>query len=43
MKDYKPIDSGECQMKCDRKVLMAKEGPIIVCDGCKRIIINKNK
>jgi hypothetical protein len=32
-----------CEMKCDRKVLMTKNGPVIVCNGCLRIVIdNRN-
>lgn len=40
LKDYAPIGIKSCEMKCDRKVIKGSEGqPIIVCDGCKRIIM----
>lgn len=29
---------GRCQGKCDRTIIRTKEGPKIVCLGCKRII-----
>ena len=42
--DFAPIGTKECQMKCDRKVIMTKNGPVIVCDGCKRIVMdNRNE
>ena len=35
---------GECQMKCERGVIMTKEGPVIICHGCKRIVMdNRDK
>lgn len=36
--DYTSI--GFCQMLCDRKVIMTQNGPVIVCEGCKRIVID---
>ena len=33
----------ECQMKCDREVLMTKTGPIIICHGCERIVMDNRK
>ena len=42
--DFAPIGTKECQMKCDRKVIMTKNGPVIVCDGCKRVVMdNRNE
>ena len=37
---YAPEGKGDCEMKCDRKVIMTKNGSIIVCDGCKRVVID---
>ena len=31
---------GFCQMKCERRVIMMSNGPVIVCEGCKRIVID---
>lgn len=39
--DFTP--NGECKMKCDRGVIMTKEGPVIVCHGCKRIVIDNRQ
>jgi hypothetical protein len=30
-------------MKCDRDVVMTKEGPVIVCKGCMRIVMDNRK
>jgi len=35
---------GECQMNCQRRVIVTKSGSVIVCDGCMRIVIdNRNR
>jgi len=40
IEDYSPIGTKSCEMKCDRKVIPGKKGqPVIICDGCKRIIM----
>lgn len=36
--DYNPV--GFCQMICERRVIMTSNGPVIVCEGCKRIVID---
>lgn len=36
--DYE--SEGFCQMMCDRKVIMTSNGPVIVCEGCKRIVLD---
>jgi hypothetical protein len=40
---FDKADSGTCQMKCNREVRMTKEGPVIVCLGCSRIIMDNRK
>jgi hypothetical protein len=30
----------DCEMKCDRKVIMTQSGPVVVCLGCIRIVID---
>ncbi len=30
----------DCEMKCDRKIIMTKSGPVVVCSGCMRIVID---
>ena len=38
--DYAPVGAKYCEMKCDRKVIKSSDGhSIIICDGCKRIIM----
>lgn len=36
--DFTPI--GKCQMICHRKVIMTEQGPVIVCERCKRIVLD---
>lgn len=31
---------GMCEMKCERRVIMMPNGPVIVCEGCKRIVMD---
>ena len=41
---YAPVMTKDCQGMCDRKVVRTPTGPIILCDGCKRIVMdNRNK
>ena len=41
--DFAPVGTKECQMKCDRDVIMTKTGPIVICKGCKRVVMdNRN-
>jgi predicted metal-binding protein len=43
-KDFSPVMTKECQGACDRQVVMTKEGPVIVCNGCMRIVMdNRDK
>jgi hypothetical protein len=37
---FAAVGTKECQMKCDRKVIMTKKGPVIVCNGCMRIVMD---
>ena len=42
--DFVPVGTKDCEMKCERGVIMTKEGPVIVCHGCKRIVMdNRDK
>lgn len=44
IKDFAPIMTRACQGVCDREVLMTKEGPVVVCNGCMRILMdNRDK
>ena len=44
IKDFAPIMTRACQGVCDREVLMTKEGPGVVCNGCMKILMdNRDK
>jgi hypothetical protein len=38
--DFAPVGTKDCEMKCERNVIMTKQGPVIVCYGCNRIVID---
>lgn len=40
---FAPVGQKECEMKCERDVIMTKEGPVVVCHGCKRIVMDNRK
>lgn len=40
LSEYTPVGQAFCEGKCDRKVIPTKEGMVIVCDGCKRVVID---
>jgi len=40
---YSPVGTSFCESKCDRKVVMTKDGPVIVCNGCMRIVIDNRE
>jgi hypothetical protein len=40
LKDFAPVGTKECQSKCDREVLMTRKGPVIVCNACKRVVMD---
>ena len=43
-KDFSPVMTKECQGACDRQVVMTKEGPVIICNVCVRIVMdNRDK
>ncbi len=33
----------ECQMMCERDILMTPDGPVVVCHGCKRVVMDNRK
>lgn len=40
---YAPEGTKFCEGKCLRGVLMTETGPVVVCDGCNRIVIDNRK
>lgn len=43
LEDFAPQGTKHCEAKCKREVLVTKEGPIIICHGCSRIVIDNRK
>ena len=43
LKDFAPVGKKDCQSVCDREVIVTKDGPIIICNGCKRIVMDNRK
>jgi hypothetical protein len=41
--NYAPVLTKDCEGACDRKVIVTKTGPIIICDGCNRIVMDNRK
>ncbi|MBA3985001.1 MAG: hypothetical protein H0X63_00105 [Flavobacteriales bacterium] len=41
--NYAPVMTKDCEGLCDRKVSMTPEGPVIICDGCMRIVMDNRK
>jgi len=41
--DFAPVGQKECEMKCERDVIMTKMGPVVVCHGCKRIVMDNRQ
>jgi hypothetical protein len=40
LSEYTPVGKAFCEGKCDRKPIITKEGMVLVCDGCKRVVID---
>ena len=41
---YEPIGTKLCEGNCLRQVMMTDSGPVVVCNGCDRIVIdNRNR
>jgi len=43
LKDFAPVGKKDCQSVCDREVVMTKDGPVIVCHGCMRIVMDNRE
>jgi hypothetical protein len=41
--DFAPAGTKECEMKCQRDIIRTKNGPVIVCHGCKRIVMDNRE
>lgn len=37
---YAPVGTKDCESVCKRKIVATKYGPVIICNGCKRIVMD---
>lgn len=40
LSEYTPVGKAFCEGKCDRKPIITEKGMVLVCDGCKRVVID---
>lgn len=40
LSEYTPVGKAFCEGRCDRKPIMTEKGMVLVCDGCKRVVID---
>ena len=43
LQNLAPVGTKDCEGKCDRTVIMTKDGPVIACNACKRIVMDNRK
>lgn len=43
LNDYTPVGKKDCESICNREVVVTKNGPVIVCNGCLRIVMNNRE
>lgn len=43
LKDFAPVGTKDCKSVCDREVVMTKDGPVVICQGCMRIVMDNRK
>jgi hypothetical protein len=43
LKDFKPAGQGQCEAHCDRQLVVTKDGPVVACLFCKRIVIDRRE
>ena len=43
LNEFAQVNTKDCQNMCERDVIMTKNGPVIICHVCKRIVMdNRN-
>ena len=40
---YAPQGTKPCEAKCEREVVMTPNGPLVVCHGCMRVLIDNRE
>ena len=43
LRDYAPQGTKTCESKCEREPVMTPAGPVVVCHGCMRIVIDNRE
>ena len=43
LEQFAPQGTKPCEAKCNREIIMTKQGPVIVCFGCNRIVIDNRE
>lgn len=43
LNDYTPVGKKDCESICNREVVVTKNGPVIVCNGCLRIVMDNRE
>lgn len=38
--DYAKVGTKDCQGFCDREVIRDKDGVLVICNGCMRIVMD---
>jgi hypothetical protein len=41
LETFAEVGTKNCESKCKREVLMTKEGPVVICFGCNRIVMDQ--
>jgi hypothetical protein len=40
---YAPVGTKHCEGICDIKILPTINGVVVICEGCKRIVVDRRK
>lgn len=40
---YSPVGTKVCQGICDRDIIITNKKPVVVCNACKRIVMDSRK
>lgn len=43
LKDFAPQGTKSCEAKCKTEVAMTPDGPVVVCNGCMRIVMDNRE
>ena len=43
LEQFAPQGTKNCEAKCNREIVVTKQGPVIVCFGCNRIVIDNRE